>query len=40
MQIKITLRFHLKPAKMAIKHITNTGKDEDEGTFYTQVVGK
>lgn len=40
MQIKITLRFHLKPAKVAIKHITNTGKDEDEGTFCTQVVGK
>lgn len=40
MQIKITLSFHLKPAKMAIKHITNTGEDEDEGTFYKQAVGK
>lgn len=39
MQIKITLRFHLTPAKMAIKHL-NTGKDGGEGTFYTQVVGK
>lgn len=40
MQIKITLRFYLTPAKMAVKHITNTGKDEGEGTFYIQVVGK
>lgn len=40
MQIKITLRVHLTPAKMAIKHLTNTDKDEGEGTFYTQVVGK
>lgn len=40
MQFKVTLRFHLTPAKMAIRHITNAGKDEGEGTFYTQVVRK